>query len=87
MTPRREAGSRIRLFMVGVFAVLAVVLAPVSAPAVEGEIRGLLRELWIQVPSREAPAPEFALPDLNGSPVRLSQYRGRPLMLYFWTTW
>lgn len=73
--------------MVGVLAVLAVILAPVSAPAVEEEVRGLLRELGIQVPSGEVPAPEFSLPGLSGPSVRLSQYRGRPLMLYFWTTY
>jgi len=33
-------------------------------------------------------APDFELPDLNGSTVRLSAYRGnRPVLLYFWATW
>lgn len=33
-------------------------------------------------------APDFELPDLNGSQVRLSAYRGnRPVLLYFWATW
>jgi peroxiredoxin len=33
-------------------------------------------------------APEFELRDLNGSTVRLSQYKGeRPVLLYFWATW
>ena len=33
-------------------------------------------------PGRSAPA--FALPDQNGQTVRLSDYRGRPLILYFY---
>jgi peroxiredoxin len=30
-------------------------------------------------------APDFKLNDLNGQEVRLSDYRGRPVMLNFWT--
>ena len=30
-------------------------------------------------------APDFTLPDLNGQPVSLSQYRGRPVFLNFWS--
>ena len=33
------------------------------------------------------PAPDFELPDLNGNSVRLSQFRGRPVLLNFWATW
>lgn len=31
-----------------------------------------------------APAPDFTLPDENGVPRRLSDFRGRPLVLYFY---
>ena len=31
-----------------------------------------------------SPAPAFALPDQNGQTVSLSDYRGRPLILYFY---
>ena len=30
------------------------------------------------------PAPPFELPDQNGTPVRLADYRGRKLLLYFY---
>lgn len=30
-------------------------------------------------------APDFELPDMNGKPVRLSQYRGKTVFLNFWT--
>jgi len=34
-----------------------------------------------------AAAPVFALPDVSGRTVRLEDYQGRTLMLYFWATW
>jgi len=33
------------------------------------------------------PAPDFLLPDLNGQVVRLSQLKGKVVMLNIWTTW
>ncbi len=44
-------------------------------------------------PSMETPttqammAPDFTLRDLEGHEVSLSQFRGRPVMLFFWATW
>jgi peroxiredoxin len=32
-------------------------------------------------------APEFALKDVNGTTVRLSDYRGKVVLLNFWATW
>jgi peroxiredoxin len=32
-------------------------------------------------------APDFALTDANGFPIRLSSYRGRVVLLDFWATW
>ena len=42
--------------------------------------------------SNEAPkvgrtAPDFVLPDLNGVKIRLSDLRGKPVVLNFWATW
>jgi peroxiredoxin len=34
-----------------------------------------------------AAAPDFATQTLDGSRVRLSQYRGKPVLLNFWATW
>jgi peroxiredoxin len=36
---------------------------------------------------RSAIAPEFILPDLGGTPVRLSDHRGKVVLLNFWATW
>ena len=33
------------------------------------------------------PAPEFLLPRLDGGDLRLSDYRGQPVVLNFWATW
>ena len=68
-------------------AVLAALFGPVAASAVEDEVRSLLRHLWIQVPSPAVTAPSFSLADLNGTPVHLADYKGRLVMLYFWTTY
>ena len=38
-------------------------------------------------PAKGEPAPDFALPLLDGSTVRLSSLRGTPVILNFWATW
>jgi peroxiredoxin len=43
---------------------------------------------WTGGPSRKPiPAQDFLLPDLQGRAVRLSQLRGKVVMLNIWTTW
>lgn len=32
-------------------------------------------------------APDFTLPNANGAPVRLSGFKGHPVVLVFWSTW
>ncbi len=32
-------------------------------------------------------APDFTLSDLTGKQVRLTDYRGKVVLLYFWATW
>jgi cytochrome oxidase Cu insertion factor (SCO1/SenC/PrrC family) len=32
-------------------------------------------------------APDLILKDLEGNPVRLSAFKGKVVLLYFWTTW
>jgi len=36
---------------------------------------------------QEAVAPQFALKDVNGSTVRLSDYQGKVVLINFWATW
>lgn len=43
--------------------------------------------LQIQPYEPPRPAPAFSLPDLEGAPVALEDFRGRVVVLVFWTTW
>ena len=36
---------------------------------------------------KKIPALDLNLEDLNGDQVRLSDFRGKVVMLFFWTTW
>lgn len=80
-------GIRGRPRTIGLLAALVLVLSPAGAPAVEGEVSRFLSDLGLQVPSREMAAPDFFLLSVSGAPIRLSDHRGRPVMLYFWTTY
>lgn len=40
-----------------------------------------------QNPLGAKPAPDFLLPDLKGKLVRLSDYRGKVVLVDFWATW
>jgi cytochrome c biogenesis protein CcmG/thiol:disulfide interchange protein DsbE len=33
------------------------------------------------------PAPQFDVPGLDGAPVKLSDFKGRPVLVNFWATW
>ncbi len=38
-------------------------------------------------PAKDTPAPDFALPNLENQPVRLSELQDRIVVLNFWATW
>lgn len=69
---RRTLRSRVWSWSAQV-AVLVVVVALVSA--------------WQTRSHAAGPAPDFALRDLDGATVRLSELRGKRVLLHFWATW
>lgn len=52
-----------------------------DASAEGGEVVGAAQ------PAVGRPAPDFTLPTLDGGEFRLSDYRGKPVVLNFWATW
>ena len=48
---------------------------------------GCAEERALMDPASGRAAPEFALPDLEGRTWRLSEHRGRTLLINFWATW
>jgi cytochrome oxidase Cu insertion factor (SCO1/SenC/PrrC family) len=59
--------------------VALVVTAAVAAPD--------FAALKVQPYEPPKAAPEFSLPDLDGKTVRLEDFRGKTLLLFFWATW
>jgi cytochrome oxidase Cu insertion factor (SCO1/SenC/PrrC family) len=66
------------------FLVVAAAVALAATAAVAAPDFASLQVIPYEPPK---PAPAFALPDLNGTEVRLSDLRGRVAMLFFWATW
>jgi len=47
----------------------------------------LMGSMKIAKVTKEILAPDFMLRDLSGETIRLSDYRGKVVLLNFWTTW
>jgi len=43
--------------------------------------------LQVQPYQPPKPAPSFSLPSLDGHTVRLEDFRGKVVLLFFWATW
>ncbi len=74
------AGNRLPRAYLVVAAVLPILLLAIYVAIVA--IRSA--PLGAQIGS---PAPSFALADLDGNPVRLSDFAGRPVVVNFWASW
>jgi cytochrome oxidase Cu insertion factor (SCO1/SenC/PrrC family) len=68
---------------------MRLLLAAVALLAAVGVAAGAPDFAGMHVQPYEPPkaAPAFALPDLEGKTVRLEDFRGKVLLLFFWTTW
>jgi hypothetical protein len=84
MKRRRWGLARAVLWWVAPAVAVLVLVGP--APAGE-DVQALLAALSIGTPPRPLAAPSLTLPDLGGKPQSLADYRGRTVLLYFWTTW
>lgn len=65
---------------------LAVLIAATVAVFVQS--RSFAQELYPPPPlALKAPAPDWSLRDLTGKEVKLSDFRGKVVVLNFWATW
>lgn len=79
-----ERGNHLKLHIRTrlIAAALLVVLLAACTSSAERTARSTVKP----VGARQT-APEFALKDVNGATVRLSDYRGKVVLLNFWATW
>jgi len=58
-----------------------------APPKTGGSLAGSGSEAIDTADLRGKPAPDFELLNLTGKKVKLSDYRGKPVLLNFWATW
>lgn len=69
----------------GLVAALSLVLAAAAMPAAAaGPDWASFKAVPYEPPKA---APEFSLPDLDGRPVALADFRGKVTLVFFWATW
>ena len=69
-----------RLQQLGAVALLSIVTLTSCVP--EQSVRAAVKD-----PKTRKPAPDFSLKDVNGKFVKLSEYKGKVVVLNFWATW
>ena len=74
-------------FAVALWAAVAVALWAAVAVAQPATAPAAREAMGVQAYEPPKPAPAFALPALDGQSVRLEDYKGKALLLFFWATW
>lgn len=72
------------LRLMSVALLLTGLLFATSSLAVDLDV--LMQEFRV-APAGLKPAPSFSLETIDGKTTALAEYRGRPVLLYFWATW
>jgi thiol-disulfide isomerase/thioredoxin len=78
-------GATVYAIYVGLGSFLVFAFAWALMPAVEKQNEAPCRSMAPQ--SRDVPGAEFVVQDLQGNEVKLSDFRGKFVVLNFWATW
>lgn len=82
---RRSArAGAARSLVLGAAVVVAMLASPVAGPARAADAVEPAQAADV---AANAPAPDFVLKSLSGRNLRLSEYRGRIVLLGFWASW
>jgi len=81
----KESILRTRWFWV--VAIAVVILLGSGWILISRPLSGGREAANVPAPVPGHPAPEFALKNLSGQMVRLSDFKGKPVLINFWATW
>jgi cytochrome c biogenesis protein CcmG/thiol:disulfide interchange protein DsbE len=94
LAPLRTVPSPAKLGLAGL-SLLAVVAFALYAAFLASRVEDVIAPVEIAVPSKGAKsplglgqaAPDFSLTDIDGRPVKLSDFAGRPVWVNIWASW
>ena len=100
-TLRQSDNPALTMFVLGYYQSTANIAGYQLAGLNENEVKKIIDELAAKFPAHTrlaeikkslaglvgSPAPEITLPDPNGTPVKLSSFRGKYVLVDFWASW
>ena len=98
---RQSDNPALTMFVLGYYQSTANIAGYQLAGLNENEVKKIIDELAAKFPAHTrlaeikkslaglvgSPAPEITLPDPNGTPVKLSSFRGKYVLVDFWASW